>query len=330
MQIVDVLAMNAQQAWRNRWHARRAQPRPLLIALLAAAVALIVLIVLLRMHADNVATLLTRAIDYPLVVIVAIGWLVANTVARQRRSARQDATRSWLAALPLATTTFERHARRRIALQLLLVGVLLGGLLAAVATLIALPVRATATLLLLLTTAILLGATLGWSLGGGEPKPSRIRLLAAGSAHRDAHYPIGRWPLRHSRASADIGLHARAIGALLLSLPMGVPAYAAICIIVIGLMAFASWDLSRGLLVTATQAGPWLRSLPWVPRRATLALGLPAWIALLVALTTLAVAVLPSGVGTTTALWIVIGGSTIPAIAYIAICISQRPFGTRS
>lgn len=326
---VDALALAAHVTWHNRRDALRAYRRPLLIAAPLGIAALVVIGFALHANADTVATLLTQAINFPLVVIVAIGWLVASTVARQRRSARRDARLSWLATLPMATTAFERQARRRVVIQLLLFAVVVIGLLLAVALLVALPTRTANTAAVLIAAACVLGASLGWSLGGREPRSPRLRLLAAGTKRRDAGYALGRWPLRHSRASADIGLHARAIGALLLSLPMGVPAIAALCIIVFGLAAFAAWDLLRGLLTTTMQSAGWLRSLPLRPRSALVALGVPALLGLLIALTLMMLALTPAGIPRSTVIAVVVGGSSIATLAFIAIGYWLHPFGVR-
>lgn len=327
---IDVLALNTRLHRRNRWQELRSRRRLLRVAIPVAILAVTGSGLLLRAHAGEVAWLLMRALDAPLLVIVAIGWPVAHAVARSRRTARRQAARSWLAALPLTTVHFERHARRRVALAMLGGAVLGSGLLVALATLGGLPLRATVTALLLLATALVAGSALGWTLGARERRTVRRRLPAAGSAARDRRYPLGRWPLRHSHATTDIGLHARAIGAMLLGLPMGVPATAVLCLIVIGLAGFACWDLLRGLLVTATQARAWLRSLPLVPRAATGALGRRALALLTLALCLLALALLPSGIAATTAFPLAILGSVLTTLCFALTCMWCRPFGAKA
>lgn len=321
--------MSARQARRNRWQALCVRPRTLAIALLASAAALVVLIVLLRMHADRFATLLTRAIDYPLLLVVVAAWLIATTVARRRRAARRAASQSWLAALPLDVTSFERNARSRMALGLLATLAIIGVAFLAIATSMALPQRLTMTLLILIATAALAGFALGWSIGGKDRRILRLRLPGTRARLRNDRHALGRWPLRHSRAHADVGLHTRAIGALLLSLPMGTPGYAALCIIVIGLMSFACWDLLRALLATSMQAGGWLRSLPLRPAMASIALLAPSLIALLIASALVAAALLPSGIAPALLPLTVVGVVLIGGVGFAVVCGWQRPFGAR-
>ncbi|MEO6075803.1 MAG: hypothetical protein ABIP56_03250, partial [Dokdonella sp.] len=268
---IQLIAISRRLALGNRWQQRDRRFVAIVVALVAVAIASLVW--LATAHPASITGGVTLALRIPIVTVVIVGWITMSVTARQRRQSRRDAERSWLAALPLGNQAFEADARHRIAK--ILAGALALALvvLGALSWMLELPSRSVFTLSFLLIVGTTLGAVVGWTLASKDRRPSKVRLPASATTTRTQRFPLGRWPLCHSRAHADLALHARAIGALLLSLPIGVPAEAVVAIIVFGLAALAIRDVSRALLTTTQLAGAWLRSLPLEARKSTLELG---------------------------------------------------------
>lgn len=325
---VNVLARTRRLALRNRL--QRVSPRTLKTLLAIVPVVIVALVWLATTCATSISTALTLALRFPIAIVVIVGWMAMSVAARQRRQSRRDAQRSWLAALPLGERVFAAAARRQV------VGVVTAALLFALVSLLGLgwmlelPHRSVLTLSLLLIVGATLGAMVGWMLSRKDPRPSRIRLPSGVIGTRTQRFPIGRWPLRHSRAHADLAFHSRSIGAILLSLPIGIPPIAVIAVIVSGLAALTIWDLSRALLTTTRSAGAWLRSLPIDPHKATLALGGRSIFFIMVAAAIILLATgLPMGMSITNAGTILLVAGVVVVSGYGLFAKLQQPFGAR-
>ena len=324
---VKLLAIVGRLARRNRW--QQLARSHVALVVVAVGIAIAMLTWLANSYTTDIADGAAWVLRFPLLIVVIVGWVALIFAARQRRRSRRDAEHSWLAALPLGEQAFAVAARRSVAAVLAITLAMALSLLFALGWLVALPVQSMVTMALLLTTGALLGAVIGWTLARKAPRPKRIRLPNIATHAETRRFELGRWPVSHSRAHADFALHARAIGALLLSLPIGVPALVVIAIIVFGLMALVIFDITRALLTTTNQAGAWLRSLPLNPHQATLALGGRSLLAAIAATFLLVVAILPAGIRGSTAIAIVVAiGSTI-AVAFAVMAALQQPFGAR-
>lgn len=320
-----LLAEACRLARRNRWQRRDRHFVTIVVALVAAAI--VALVWLTNAYATSIADGVTVALRFPIVIVVIAGWMAMSVAARQRRQSRRDAERSWLAALPLGTKAFEADSRQRIAK--ILAGALALALFVfnALSWMLELPSRSVFTLSFLLIVGTTLGAVVGWTLASKERPPSKVRLPASATNTETQRFTLGRWPLRHSRAHADIALHARAIGVLLLSLPIGVPAEAVVAIIVFGLAALSLWDTARALLTTTRLAGAWLRSLPFDRREATLALGIRSVLVIMIAAAImLAATAPPMGLSVATASVLIIATGVTVAATFALLATVQRPF----
>ncbi|MFZ2236751.1 MAG: hypothetical protein WBP11_15085 [Dokdonella sp.] len=323
-----LLAAARRLGWRNRWQQR--DRRFVAIVVAVVAVAILALVWLANAYATSIADGVTHALSFPIVIVVIVGWIAMSIAARHLRQSRRDAERSWLAALPLGEGAFAVAARRQFASFLATALLLLLTLLLGLSWLLELSSRSVVTLSLLLIVGTTLGAAIGWTLARKDPRPSKIRLPSNVTSTKTQRFALGRWPLRHSRAHADLALHARAIGVLLLSLPIGVPPQAVVAMIVFGLAALTIWDVARALLTTTRLAGAWLRSLPFDARKATLALGGRSIFTIVVAAAImLVVTALPMEMsfGKASAIILATGGTGVGG--YLLLATVQRPFGAR-
>ena len=328
IEAIQLLAMARRFAWRNRWQQRHRRFVAIVVALVAVAIA--ALVWLTNAYATSITDSVTLALRFPVVIAAVVGWIAMSVAARQRRQSRRDAERSWLAALPLGTTAFAADARRNIATILAGALALAAFVLGALGWMLELPNRSVLTLSLLLIVGATLGAIIGWTLARKDPRRSRLRLPNIATNTKTRRFSLGRWPLRHSRAHADLALHARAIGVLLLSLPIGVPAEAVVAMIVFGLAALAIWDVSRALLTTTRLAGAWLRNLPLDARKATVALGgRSVFVIIFAAAIMLAATAVPMGVSVANASAIILATAAVVAGGYLLTAKLRQPFGAR-
>lgn len=324
---MQLLAMSRRLARRNRW--QQLEQGQLVLMVVAVGSAALALAWLANAHTAAIASGIAWTLRFPLALVVIVGWITLILAARERQRSRRDAEHSWLSALPLGKQAFAAVARRRIASVLATVVVMTVLLLFALGWLCALPFQSIATLVLLLAAGMVFGAGIGWVLARKAPRSKRIRLPSIAARVEGQRFPLGRWPLSHSRAHADLALHARAIGALLLALPVGVPPLVVIAIIVFGLMALAILDITRALLTTTRQAGAWLRGLPLHPRKATLALGSRSVLVIVAATIVLVAATWPMGMHASTAIAIGVAIGTTIAAGFVVMAAFQQPFGAR-
>ena len=323
-----LLATTRRFALRNRL--QQVGPRCMAILVVIACAVIVALVCLASACATSISDALTLALRFPIVVTVIVGWMAMTITARQRRQSRRDAERSWLAALPLADRAFERAARRHVATVLTAALLFLLALLLAFGWMLELSSRSVLGLSLLLILGEIFGAVVGWTLSRNDPRPSRIRLPSIVIGTTTQRFPLGRWPLRHSRAHADLALHARAIGLLLLSLPIGIPPLAVIAVIVFGLAALTIWDVLRALVTTTRFAGAWLRSLPLPARRATLALGGRSILVIIVATAIILIAsALPMGMTIANVGTMIVATGVVVVGGFLSVAMLQRPFGAR-
>lgn len=323
-----MLATARRLATRNRWQQR--DQRFVAIVIAVVAVAIVALVWLANAEPTAITASVTLALRFPIIIVVVVGWIAMNFAARQRRQSRRKAARSWLAGLPLDERAFAADARRTIATILGAALALSLLVLGALTWMLDLPSRSVLTFSLPLIFGATLGAVIGWGLARKDQRPSRIRLPASTTNAEAPKFSLGRWPLRHRRAHADLALHARAIGVLLLGLPIGVPPQAVVAMIVFGLAALAAWDVSLALLTTTRLAGPWLRSMPLDPRKAVFALGgRSIFIIIVAAAIMLGAIALPMDVSVAKVYVIILAIGAFVSIGYTVSAIVQRPFRAR-
>lgn len=325
---IQLLATVRRLASRNR--RRQVARRHIAILAVIACVAIAAFAWLANTYANMITDGVTQTLHFPIVIVVIVGWIAMNVAARQRRQSRRDAERSWLAALPLGKRAFTVAARRQVATLLAATLIFLLASLFASAWMLQLPSRSVFTLSLLLMVGATLGGMAGWTLARNDPRPARIRLPRSSMSKTEERFSLGRWPLRHRRAHADLALHARAIGLLLLSLPIGIPPLAVVAVIVSGLAALTIWDMSRALMTTTRCAGTWLNSLPLEARKTTLALGgRSIFVINFAAATILVTTALPMGMNIATAGTITLATGVVVVSGYVLFTMLKRPFGAR-
>lgn len=259
--MTDALRMATAFAWRNRWRAlRTASPSRRITgiaALVLPGIALVWLGASLLEHAGDVVGVLVR---YPLPVLAVVGLVCANACQRRRRRLAREFLHGWLAALPIALRTREWSLALRAAGPPVTIRV-------AVWTLLAVGVYTTAAAAELRLLAIVgmggLGAAaLGWWRGARDPRPRHSALRLSHSAGRTGPAALARLPFAQVLATADPGLHARTIGALVLTIPIGVPLHVCVLMIVSWVSALGLIELARGMLACVPVAATWLRSTP--------------------------------------------------------------------
>lgn len=280
--------------------------------------------------AERIAALLSSLLDLPLTLLIAVAWPHAVAARRARRQLAQRQRRSWLASLPIDASAFARAALRSLCAKVAVAVVALLAVVSIIAGASGLPGKAVLTLGLLIGGGAIVGSAFGWRLGGDATRRRRRDRLPAATRIPPLSYPLGRWPLRQAGAQADSGLHARVIGALLLTMPIGTPVSMALGLLVAGTAAIVVWELQRGLAATLA-ATNWLRSLPlrrWpaaglLGRRALIATGLASFCAVGVAMA------LGAPLSRVQATGIVLGAITLTTATLLVCTAARQAFGAR-
>jgi len=173
---------------------------------------------------------------------------------------RAEFANAWLAALPIPSRAREWSLALRSVVPVVTILVVAWTLLA-----VSVYTTAAAAELRLLTIAGVTGlgaAALGWWRGARDPRAHHRPLRLSRSAGRSGSAALARLPFAHALATADPGLHARTIGALILTIPIGVPLHVCVLMMASWVSALGLIELARGTVVCVPVAATWLRSTP--------------------------------------------------------------------
>jgi hypothetical protein len=259
---------------------------------LALALAGLLALILLYVERDEVLEIVTRLRHQ---MPAAIGLTViasAVTTARRRVRKRMEFARSWLAALPVPARI---AVWERLLIELLPAAAavaLLSGFFLAVAALAAFTgTRGIGSALMVwasMSGGVIVGAIASYGLR--NPKPVDLppgsryvphgRIRAAGSL-RPSLKALGLWPLRLMFARAQPKLVARAILPILVMMPIGTSAAAALCVIAIYVVAGALLLLIPAAISVSALSVRWMAPLPVRGFTVTRAVLIPAIAAIL-------------------------------------------------
>lgn len=219
---------------------------------------------LLRLHGAMLLAPLQAHAFTMMVAAAAISWA---TTARSRRRIERQLAQSWLASAPVSAHD------RRTALRWRVGGEVILPFVSVMALILGAGLASATVITQLLATVIggfVTGTALGWRTGG-KPLRSiaialpRLRLSQAPMAHDASLAALGRWPFAQLRAAANPHLEVRLFGALLLSMPMGIPAWIVLLILAFAATVLAALSLLRASLVMIPAAADWLRATPLGP-----------------------------------------------------------------
>jgi len=201
--------------------------------------------------------------------------IIASAVATARRrvSKRAEFARSWLAALPVRARIADWEKLLIETLPALAAVAALTGAYIAVAALAAFAAGRGGGSALAVSASMSGGVLLGAILSYGLPGPRPVDLLpgsmyvphrrvAKALAVRPSLKSLGLWPLRLMFARAQPKLVARAILPILVLMPMGTPAAAAMVIIAFYVVAGALLLLIPAAISVGSKVRGWVAPLP--------------------------------------------------------------------
>lgn len=197
----------------------------------------------------------------------------AVAIARRRVSKRAEFARSWLAALPVRARIAGWETRLLETLPAVAAVAALTGIYIAVALLAAFTGGRGGSSALAVWASMCGGVMLGAVLSYGIPNPKPIDLppgsryvphrhVAKAAAVRPSLKSLGLWPLRLMFARAQPKLVARAILPILVLMPIGTSATAALCVIVIYVVAGALLLLIPATISVSGLSARWMAPLP--------------------------------------------------------------------
>lgn len=216
---------------------------------------------LLRVHG---VMLLAPLQEHLLAAGCAAAAIGGTLTARSRRRVARQLAQSWLASAPVAACDELVALRWGVVCE---VGVPLAGVLALIACAGAFGASTVTPLLAAVLVGFATGAAGGWHVAGKPPRRRasawpRLRPSRPATSHEASVSPLGRLPFAQWRAGANPGVEARLLGALLLSLPMGIPPVIVLLLLAIAASALAALTLLRATLATIPAAADWLRATP--------------------------------------------------------------------
>lgn len=297
----------------------------MLAALVFIGIALTFMSQALRRSAPELLALFDT---YPLPALAAVATLAGLASLHQRRRLRADFSSSWLAALPITAHVRDRAFALRVLIPI--VAVVIGAaFVLAIAARLTHPASGDGWLPGLFVGAGMIGASVGWLLGARDPRPPRLRaprLPSRTTRVVPGLAALGRWPLAQALAGSSPALHARALGALLLTIPIGVPGHVCMLLIVLWATALVLVEVGRGLLVTIPAAAAWLHSTPLTLPVLARSLCAPAFgiqiaAALTAAIVLIVLGVQPPVAGLLAAFWL----SIVISLIGIALTCRHRP-----
>ena len=261
-------------AWLNR---RQNHPRRYLLLALALITAWAVIAALLfavLQPATAAALAWMHRHEFPLAGLSAC--MTAALVARRHAAQRSEAPRSWLAALPVrrATARWEALAIAAApALGAICIVAAAGGTAWMAALFAADPAPvALASTWIAVTAGIVVGAMIGYWVP--VPKPIEVqpgsryvpRPRAPGARPpAPSLSALGRWPVRQMFASARPKAVSRAVLPILLTVPLGSTADAAMLVIAMSAVLGAVLLLVSAIISVSKESCRWLQPLP-LPR----------------------------------------------------------------
>jgi hypothetical protein len=197
----------------------------------------------------------------------------AVAIARRRVSKRAEFARSWLAAVPVRARIARWETRLLETLPAVAAVAALSGIYIAVAALAAFTGgRGDGSVLAIwgsLCGGVIVGAIASYGLPGARPVDlppgSRYvphRRAAKTAAVRPSLKALGIWPLRLVFARAQPKLVARAILPILVLMPIGTSATAALCVIAIYVVAGALLLLIPAAISVRGLSARWMAPLP--------------------------------------------------------------------
>ncbi|MEP7098239.1 MAG: hypothetical protein ABI748_11290 [Dokdonella sp.] len=192
---------------------------------------------------------------------VAISWAAT---ARSRRRIEWQLAQSWLACAPISVRDRLAALRWRVG------GEVLVPFAAVLASIFAAGLASGTVITPLIAAAALgfaTGAALGWRTGAKPARsraaaPPRLRPSRAATSLVASLAPLEHWPFAQLRAAANPRLEVRLLGALLLSLPMGIPPAIVLLLLAFAVTVLAALSLLRASLVMIPQGADWLRATP--------------------------------------------------------------------
>lgn len=216
---------------------------------------------LLRMHGAELLAQLHAHSFTLMVAAAAIGWAAT---ARRRRRAERELAQSWLASAPVSMRDRQSALRWRVGAEVLVpfavVLVLLVGAGLASATVITLLIAAVAV-------GYVAGAGIGWRSGAKTLRSRaialpRLRQSRVATSNVASVAALGRWSFEQLRAAANPQLEVRLLGAMLVSLPMGISPWIVLLLLAFSITVMAALSLLRASLVMIPEAAAWLRATP--------------------------------------------------------------------
>jgi hypothetical protein len=215
----------------------------------------------------------------------------AMAIARRRVSKRAEFARSWLAALPVRARIAGWETLLIETLPAVAAVAALTGAYIAVAPLAAFTGgRGGGSALAVwaaMSGGVIVGAIASYGLPGPRPVDlppgSRYvphRRAAKASAVRPSLKALGLWPLRLMFARAQPKLVARAILPILVLMPIGTSATAALCVIAIYVVAGALLLLVPAAISVSSLSARWMAPLPLPGLSVTRAVLIPAIVAI--------------------------------------------------
>jgi len=260
----------------NRWHSRSCTD--VFYAVGAATAWLLATAGMVVAHAAF-GSLLGRFARHPVLLALVTGLAAAALTGRRRALIQSEAPRSWLAAVPVAplVARAESLALTMAPVIWICAAVTLLFLTAAAAALVeAMPTAHLTAAYGAAMAGLSLGTLVSYLMPLARPEalPPGSRYVPKSGARRarplePSLAPLGIWAVRHVFASARPEAVTRATIPVLLLMPLGTFADAAMLVLAIAAVSVAMLMLIVATLKVYASSASWLRPLP--VRRATLA-----------------------------------------------------------
>ncbi len=253
----------------NRWRARARAD--VLYALGATTTWLLAAAAILLAH-ESFGSLVARLARHPVPLGLAAGFVAASLTARRRALIKSETPRSWLAAVPVAPLVARAETvaittapvlRASAAVTLLFVT-------AATAELLVRAPMATVTAAYgALMAGLGLGTLVSYLIPLARPEvlPPGSRYVPKSAARRarplePSLAPLGIWAVRHVFASARPDAVARATIPILVLMPLGTFADAAMLVLAIAAVSAATLMFIGAAFTVYTRSKTWLLPLP--------------------------------------------------------------------
>jgi len=263
--------MAMSQALGNRL--RRKSPRDVSLGIGVIVLWTVCAALLAASPRESLIATLDWVYQYRLISCALAAWFAAVLVTGHRASKRTESLRSWLAALPVPPriARWESFCMGMAPAILVICHVTLafGAVLPVAAFDPSIARGALLSTWLALMGAVIAGALFGYVLPAPEPEelPPGSRYVP----HRRANAPalpkpslsaLGLWPVRRMFAAARPKYVARATMAVLLLMPLGTLAYAAMVVVGIAALGGGVVVLIFAIVAVSRASSRWLQPLP--------------------------------------------------------------------